>query len=85
MALSIRNDMAEKLARAVANETGETLTQAITHALEERWARLKGRKTVPDLQEKILNISRRCRQLPDQNVSTPEEILGYDQNGGFDS
>ncbi len=85
MALSIRNEQAEKLARAVAEETGETMTQAIIHALEERWVRLKGRQTVPDLAERIISISRRCRQLPDQDSRTPAEILGYDQNGGLDS
>ena len=35
MALSIRNPKAEKLAREVAAESGETITQEITYALEE--------------------------------------------------
>ena len=34
MALSIRNPKAERLAREVAERTGESLTQAIIHALE---------------------------------------------------
>ena len=42
MALSIRNPRAEKLAREVAAESGENLTEAIIHALEERLERLKG-------------------------------------------
>ena len=39
VALSIRNPEAEKLARTVARETGESLTQAITRSLEERLQR----------------------------------------------
>jgi len=33
MALSIKNPKAENLARKLAAESGETITQAITHAL----------------------------------------------------
>ena len=84
MALSIRNDVAEKLARAIAKETGENITQAIIHALQERLERLKGRRTVTDLKSKILKISKRCRALPDIDPRTPEDILGYNQNGGLD-
>jgi antitoxin VapB len=40
MTLSIRNPRAEKLAREVAAESGESLTEAIIHALEERLVRL---------------------------------------------
>ena len=45
MALSIKNSKAENLARKLAAESGETITQAITHALEERLERLRGRST----------------------------------------
>ena len=60
MALSIRNPKAEKLARELAAESGETITQAITHALEERLERVRGRSTTPDLVEEILKISNCC-------------------------
>ena len=43
MALSIKNRKAEVLAAEVARETGETRTDAVIHALEERLARLRGR------------------------------------------
>lgn len=85
MALSIRNHEAERLARAVAEETGETITQAIVHALEEKWLRLKGRKAVSNLFEKIMNLSDRCRKLPDEDTRTADEILGYNSQGGLDS
>jgi antitoxin VapB len=81
MAISIRNPKAEELAREVAAESGENLTQAIIHALEERLERLKGRKTTEDLAEEIIKISERCSALPELDDRTPEEILGYDSKG----
>jgi len=81
MALSIKNDKAERLARALAAESGETIAQAIIQALEERLERLKGRHTVPDTAEAIMEISRRCRMLPDRDDRSPEAILGYDEIG----
>ena len=81
MALSIRNPKAEQLAREVAAASGETLTQAIIHALEDRLQRLRGRKKILDPVEEIMKISRRCSRLPNQDSRTAEEILGYSQNG----
>ena len=81
MALSIRNEKTEKLARELAAESGENITQAITRALEERLQRLRGRAAAIDLAEEILKISRRCSELPDQDKRTPDEILGYGATG----
>ncbi|MHC1729090.1 MAG: type II toxin-antitoxin system VapB family antitoxin [Syntrophobacteraceae bacterium] len=81
MALSIRNPRAEKLARQIASETGENLTESIIHALEERLQRLKGRRTATDVAEEIIKISLRCRALPDKDQGSADEILGYDEKG----
>jgi antitoxin VapB len=81
MALSIRNQKAEKLARQVAAETGESLTGAIIRALEERLQRLKGRRLAENTAEEIINISLRCRALPDRDRRAADEILGYDERG----
>ncbi|HQN17509.1 MAG TPA: type II toxin-antitoxin system VapB family antitoxin [Syntrophobacteraceae bacterium] len=81
MALSIRNPRAEKLARQVAAESGENLTEAIIHALEERLERLKGRRTTTDVAEEIMRISIRCRALPEVDPRSGEEVLGYDERG----
>ena len=81
MALSIRNPMAEQLAREVAAETGENVTQAVIHALEERLERLRGTRQVPDLVGEIMKISRRCNALPDMDTRPAEQILGYDDDG----
>ena len=81
MALSIRNARAEKLARELAAESGENITQAVTHALEERLQRLRGRSTTMDLAEEIMKISKRCSELPDQDQRSPDEILDYGPTG----
>ena len=81
MALSIRNPKAEKLARELAAVSGETITQAITQALEERLERLHGRSTTTDLVEEILKISKRCRAIPDMDQRSVDEILGYNLVG----
>jgi antitoxin VapB len=81
MALSIRNAKAEKLARELAAESGENITQAITHALEERLQRLRGRTTAIDMAEEITKISKRCSEIPDQDQRSPDEILGYGPTG----
>jgi len=83
MALSIKNPQAEKLAREVAAESGETMTQALIHALEEHLERLRGQRTVSDTVEEIMAISRRCSELPNLDQRSLEEILGYGEDGTF--
>jgi antitoxin VapB len=83
MALSVKNETAERLARQVAAETGESLTEAIIRSLEERLERLKGRRSAPDLIETLRAIGRRCSTLPDLDTRSAEEILGYDEKGAF--
>lgn len=81
MALSIKNPKAEQLALEVARETGETMTQAVIHALEERLERVRGSKKTRNLEETIIEISARCSQLPDADPRTVDQILGYDRHG----
>ena len=81
MALSIRNTEAERLAREVARETGETITQAILRSLEERLIRLSGRRLSVDLVQEMLKIGSRCAALPDLDTRSADEILGYGDDG----
>ncbi|MCD4755835.1 MAG: type II toxin-antitoxin system VapB family antitoxin [Deltaproteobacteria bacterium] len=81
MALSIRNSRAEQLAREVAAVSGENLTQAIIHALEERLERSRGRRTTTNTVQEIMAISQRCSSLPEQDHRSTDEILGYNQIG----
>jgi len=81
MGITIRNARAERLARKVAKLGGESLTQAVIHALEERLEHLKARRSAATLTEEILQISRRCSALPDLDQRKSDEILDYDGRG----
>lgn len=81
MALSIKHPEADRLARELAAQTGETLTEAVVIALRERLARQAGRTRVVPLGEELAVIRRRCASLPLRDERTPEEILGYDAHG----
>ena len=83
MALSIKNDVVEQLARELAELTRETITDSIKHALEERLTRLKGRRVSQDTAQEMMEISQRCAALPDLDPRSPEEILGYDEDGAL--
>jgi antitoxin VapB len=43
MSLNVKDPEAHRLAQAIAQETGETLTRAVTEALRERYERLHKR------------------------------------------
>jgi antitoxin VapB len=81
MALSIKNDETERLARQVARETGESLTEAIQKALQERWERLKARRRSQVLASHVEDLLRRVDALPDLDSRPEDEILGYDEHG----
>jgi len=84
MPLNIKHPEADRLARELAEKTGETITEVVIGALRERLAREEGRLSLPTLAEEILAIGRRCAALPDLDLRSPEEIVGYDQHGAFD-
>ena len=81
MAISIKNLDVERLAREVAAKTGESLTGAIHKALEERLDRLKRLKRAPAIEGQLEEIVSRIGQLPVLDRRSPEEIVGYDENG----
>lgn len=82
MALSIKDPEADRLARAVAARTGETLTQAVITALRERLAREERRAEDADtLVDEVLEIGRHCAALPVRDPRPPEALPGYDERG----
>ena len=81
MALSIKNEETERLARQVAQETGESLTEAIQKALQERWERLKARRRSQVLAGQVEDLLRRVDALPPLDSRPDDEILGYDEHG----
>ena len=81
MPLSIKSLEAEKLAREISKETGESLTAAITNALHERLQRLRGRRHTKRLSQEVDDILHRVDALPALGDRSEDEILGYDSQG----
>lgn len=81
MPLFIKNKATEQLARQVAGETGESLTEAIQRSLEERWERLKRRRKGHILTGQIEDSLRRVDALPSLDSRPENEILGYGEDG----
>jgi antitoxin VapB len=81
MALSIKDPETERLARNLAEITGENITTATKRAIEERLRRLGGQSRRAALLEDMAAIRRRWSAMPVLDERTPDEILGYDAQG----
>jgi antitoxin VapB len=83
MALSIRDPETDRLARALAALTGETMTQAIRTSLAERLARERGRREgeIARRRAAIDAIVERAAALPVLDDRSEDEILGYGPDG----
>jgi antitoxin VapB len=79
--LNIKHPEADRLARALAKQTGETITEVVIEALREKWMREQGKRAPVELKEALLAIGKRCAALPDIDRRSPDEILGYDADG----
>jgi len=60
MALNIKDPEAHALARKLAEQTGETMTRAVTQALRERLARVSRTRKTKTAADDLLAIGRRC-------------------------
>jgi len=88
MALNLKNDEVERLAAEVARMTGESKTEAIRKALQERRERLKGR-TLDQRRARVLALLEKkvWPTLPDAErgrrltSAEEDEILGYGADG----
>jgi antitoxin VapB len=81
MHLNIKNDETHRIAAELAELTGQSLTAAVTTALREQLVRERRSRSREPVAERLMEIGRRYAALPDANAQTPEEIVGYDENG----
>ena len=79
--INIKHPEADRLARLLAKRTGETITEVVIEALQEKLLREQGKRFPSELKEDLLKISERCAALPDDDKRSPDEILGYDSHG----
>ena len=81
MAISLRNKGVEELARSLAYERGESITEAIGEALVARLHQLGPQKRYERDYAIISAAAARIAALPGLSDAPADEILGYDQNG----
>lgn len=72
MALSIKTDEADRLARELAALTGETLTDAVTNALRERLTRERGERQ-SDYVQRLMAFAEEVAPEFDRRPITREE------------
>ena len=88
MALNIKNAEVERLAAEVSRLTGESKTEAIRRALDERKRRLRGR-TLADRRKRVLTFLKRevWPGIPKDQLgrgltrAEEDEILGFGPDG----
>ena len=74
MALSIKTEEADRLARDLAGLTGETMTQAVATALRERLSRERARRSAAcDLPARLSALSARITKDYDRTPVTPDD------------
>jgi antitoxin VapB len=80
MALSIKSDEADRLARELAAETGESLTEAVVIALRERLDREHARHAA-SMRTQLKRLAADVAAMRVADGRTPEAIIGYDEAG----
>ena len=86
MALNIKSAEADRLVRELVALTGESITEAVTRALElrlerERQERQSSREV---LRTELRRIADEAARLPVLDDRSPDELLGYNEWGTFD-
>jgi antitoxin VapB len=80
MAISIKDEETDRLARELAAATGESLTEAIRNALRDRLER-ESRRSRRSMAAEVRWIQERIAALPILDPRPSDEILGYDEHG----
>jgi antitoxin VapB len=78
MALSIKNDEADQLARELVELTGESITDAVVVSLRQRVERERRR---PGIRKRLLDLADEVADYPVLDNRTADEVLGYDDMG----
>jgi len=80
MSLNIKDPEAHKLAQRLAEETGESMTQAVTVALKEKLLRVRRTKRSKATAEELRAIAKRFRSHLKGPVEDHGTLL-YDEKG----
>jgi antitoxin VapB len=83
MALNIKDPETDRLVRELAALTGQPITEVVREAVEEKLKATRARRSGSraDRMRRYEEIAARGRALPDLDDRTPDEIIGYDEDG----
>lgn len=81
MALNIKDPEADRLVRALAAATGESITVAARRAFAERLDRVRAHDAAPDVLSELEAIISRGRDRTTLDAPSADEIIGYDEAG----
>lgn len=81
MALNIKDEATHALVRRLAAKTGESQTEAVRRAVEERLKRQELGNAGGSLADRLDEIALHCAALPARRRRSEDEILGYDERG----
>ena len=81
MPINIKDPATDRLVRDLADATGETITEAIAVAAQERLERVRAGRRPTTLTDDLNAIALRCAALPLLDDRSADEILGYDARG----
>jgi antitoxin VapB len=81
MTLNIKREETHRLARRLADLTGENLTEAITGALREKVERIEKERSREERIERLLEIGRTIRAHVKGPVSSADLNDMFDENG----
>ena len=81
MPLHIKDPDTHALAKRLASLTGESLTQAIKRAIQQRLAQVEKTRGATRLADELDHIALHCAGLPRRDRRDAEEIIGYDERG----
>ena len=81
--LNVKNEEAHRMARELAELTGQSITTAVTQAVQDALdrARRRDQATTSRLTRDLDEIALHCASLPVRDSRSSQEILGYDQHG----
>ena len=82
MALNIKDRRTEEVVRRLAQRTGQSITEAVREAAEEKLQAIEGDKA--RRKAALRAFIARARALPDLDLRSDDEILGYNKRGTFD-
>lgn len=80
MALNIKDEETDRLARELADLTGQPITTAVKEAIEAQLDVVRRRRSIPDATD-LTDIIRRGRNRPVRDDRSEMDLLGYDEDG----